>query len=177
LSRFMDLLEQIPPGKEEIPDILLKKLDIAATNLVTNQAGLCDIPEGAVKDDYVYEGIDTRNDGDFNPVRGDFEYPEEPEVNDRGQICGLPSFYYRFPIRAGDLWLCEYKEGFWELHTSFNEGYSVPLCNGSKKQMIEEGDRLINIRDKDGEEAYQEEIMKLRHEYMAEEPDEYGHYY
>lgn len=152
MSRFVDLLKQIPPGKEEIPDDLLKKLDIAAINLITNKAGQHDLPEAE---------------------RLNFAFEDLPEMYDWGGAWSRPDFYYRFPLEPGDIWLLKYKGDIWKLGVSFGGNPIVTFCEGSKKQMIEERHRLNDIKDKNGKEALEDEIMELMDDYTREDGRSY----
>jgi hypothetical protein len=153
----MDLLKQIPPGKEEIPEILLKKLDIAACNLIRNQSCLIDIPEERVKDDYQYEGQDTR-DG-YDPVRGDSEPFEGSDTFYRYSKWGLLD---KWPLQLGDLAIFKGKNtNYWYLGISFGSHPYVMFERGSKEEIFERAEKLNEYRETEGEEVFEDEIMRL----------------
>jgi hypothetical protein len=147
LSRFVDLLNQIPPGKEEIPEKLLKKLDIAASNLVRNDLGL--------------------NDELSEEERRNADYDNIPELYDRRGKWGLLD---KWPLKLGDLVIFRYeKTNYWNLGISFGSNPYVVLDCGSKKEILEEKEQLNKYRETEGEEAFQEEIMRLIDEDLRRE--------
>lgn len=138
MSRYLDLLKQIPLGKDEIPDVLLKKLDIAACNLVNSQAGQYDLSEE-----------ERREYADYEP----------PEVNDRRGIWGLLD---KWPLQLGDLVILRSKtSSFWYLGVCFGSNPYVIIEAGSKEEILKEEQRLNAYRETEGEEAFEEEIMRL----------------
>jgi len=139
LSRYLDLLKQIPPGKDEIPDGLLKKLDIAACNLVNSQAGQYDLSEE-----------ERREYADYD----DFAH-----VYDRGGRWGLLD---KWPLQLGDLVILRSKtSSFWYLGICFGSNPYAIIEGGSKEKILEEEQRLNEYRETEGEEAFEEEIMRL----------------
>ncbi len=138
MSRYLDLLKQIPPGNEEISEILIKKLNNAACALVNNQAGQYDLTEE-----------ERRDYADYEP----------PEMNDRMQKWGLLD---KWPLQLGELMICEDREHKeWLIGISFNSNPYLWFKSGSKKDIIELGNELIELRETEGEEAFQDEIMGL----------------
>ena len=139
MSRFVDLLKQIPQDNEEIPDVLLKKLDIAACNLVNSQAGQYDLTE---------------------EERREYAAYESPEVNDRKQKWGLLD---KWPLQLGSLAVFKEKTpNLWYLGICFGSNPYVVLEGGSKEEIFEKKKQLNEYRETEGEEAFEEEIMRLR---------------
>lgn len=138
MSRFVELLKQIPPGNEEISDNLLKKLDIAACNLVNSQAGQYDL------------SVEERREyADYEP----------PEANDRRGRWGLLD---KWPLQLGDLVILRSKTGsFWYLGICFGSNPYAILDAGSKEEILEEEQQLNEYRETEGEEAFEEAIMEL----------------
>lgn len=147
MSRFVNLLKEIPPGNEEIPEILLKQLDIAAYDLVRNQAGQYDITEEERR----------------NISGNDLE-----EVSGRYQKWGLLD---KFPLSVGELMIWPEENGKWALGLSFGANPRVELEIGSKERILELRRSLNEIRAEEGEEAYEEEIMRKRSRYLGEWDD------
>lgn len=138
MSRYVDLLKQIPPDNEEISEVLLKKLNNAACALVKNRSGQYDLTEE-----------ERREYADYEP----------PEVNDRKQKWGLLD---KWPVDMGDLWVCiEEISGDWCLGISVNSNPCVWFARGSKKHIQDLGKELNDIRETEGEEAFTTEIMSL----------------
>jgi hypothetical protein len=151
LSRFIELLKQIPPGKEEIPDKLLKQLDIAATGLIINQAGQYDLSEEERKE---YEA-----------------YDDSPEVYDKGGRWGLLD---RWPLHLGDLAVFVAREtNDWYLEISSESNPYMTLMRGSKRKILAEADRLNEFRKIEGEEAFEDEVMRMVDRHLKLEEDEY----
>ncbi len=139
MSRFVDLLKQIPQGNEEIPDVLLKKLDIAACNLVNSQAGQYDLTE---------------------EERREYAAYEPPEVNDRKQKWGLLD---KWPLQLGNIELFRDNKNrkIWYLGIRFDLNPPVVFERGFNYEIIERAERLTEYRKSEGEEAFEEEIMRL----------------
>ena len=139
MSRFVDLLKQIPQDNEEIPDVLLKKLDIAACNLVNSQAGQYDLTE---------------------EERREYAAYESPEVNDRKQKWGLLD---KWPLQLGNIELFRDNKNrkIWYLGIRFDLNPPVVFERGFNYEIIERAERLTEYRKSEGEEAFEEEIMRL----------------
>lgn len=104
MSKFLDLLKQIPPGDEEIPEDLYKKLDTAAINLLNNQT-VDAPPEGPKSDDYVYEG---RTELKYEPTREDHEPSEiDGPIEEYNQPWVLLD---RWPLKITDLTVFQTKD-------------------------------------------------------------------
>lgn len=157
----MDLIKQVP-SKGEIPDILLKQGSIAAANLLMSRS--VDAPEEEKKDDYLYEG-QTRIG--YDAVRSDLD----PWSASEGRLetitekrnwdnWGLSA---RFPLPIAEAVELYYDEidGWW-VGVRFGNNAPVTLAMGTKKAMIEEMNRINEIRDVDGIVAYENEIKALR---------------
>ena|SRR5271157_1099580 len=157
----MDLLKQVP-SKGEIPDVLLRRGSIAAANLLMNRS--VDVPEEEKKDDYLYEG-QTRIG--YDSVRSDLE----PWSASEGRLetitekrnwdnWGLSA---RFPLPIAEVVeIYNDKIDGWYVGVLFGNNAPVKLAIGTKKAMIAERDRINGIRDKEGVEAYEDEIKYLR---------------
>ena len=161
LSRFLDLIKQVP-SKGEIPDILLRKGSIAAANLLMNRSG--DVPEEEKKDDYLYEG-QTRVG--YDSVRSDLD-PWSASEGRLEAIAGKRNWANwglsaKFPLPIAESVELYYDniDGWW-VGVRFGDHSPVTLAIGTKKKMIEEKNRLNGIREKEGIEAYEEEIMRIR---------------
>jgi len=138
LSRYLDLLKQIPPGSKEISSVLLNKLDIAAWNLVNSQAGQYDLTEE-----------ERREYADYEP----------PEVNNRKQRWGLLD---KWPLQLGELAILKDKRtNYWNLAVCFGSNPYIVFEHGSKEEIFRREKRLNEYRETDGEEAFENEIMRL----------------
>ena len=157
----MDLLKKVP-SKGEIPDVLLRKGSIAAANLLMNRS--VDVTEEEKKDDYLYEG-QTRIG--YDAVRSDLEPWSVSEVGLEA-IAGKRNWNNwglsaRFPLPIAEAVELYYdKIDGWYIGVCFGDNAPVTLAIGTKKAMIEEMNRINGIRDKDGVEAYEDEIKYLR---------------
>jgi hypothetical protein len=172
LSRYTELLKQIPPGNKEPSEFLIKSLNAAAYNLITNKSGLYELSEE-----------ERRN------------IEELPEVMDRKQSWGLLN---KWPLEVGELmqWQAnsEVKERYlkvqenlkgkfvrdglsslpiWVLAVSFNQERYASLAVGSKEEIFAIVDGLERTREENGEEAYKEELMYLRDDYLSAYGGEY----
>ena len=161
LSRFLDLIKQVP-SKGEIPDILLRKGSIAAANLLMNRS--VDVPEEEKKDDYLYEG---RTRECYDSVRSDLD----PWSASEGRLEAITErrnwdnwgLSARFPLPIEEAVELYYdKIDGWYVGVCFGDNAPVTLAVGTKKEMIEEMNRINGIRDKEGVEAYEDEIKYLR---------------
>jgi hypothetical protein len=143
LSRYVDLLKQIPPGKEEISGNLLKQLNDAACNLLYNRAGQYDLTEE-----------ERREYADYEPL----------EVSDNGGRWGLLD---KWPLQLGDLTILRRKDKkYWYLGICFGSNPYVILECGTKEEIFERTEKLNKYRETEGEEAFENKIMYLldRHE-------------
>ena len=149
MSRYLDLLKQIPLGKEEIPEDLLKRLDNAAVGILRNCAGQHDLTE---------------------------EEREEYNISysgDNFDVCGPTgrwNFLDKWPLRLGRLViLVDNKKP--ELRylgiASGSNPYLILKC-GSKNEIHEEMERLIELRETSEEEVFEDEIMFLAGDYHAD---------
>ena len=139
MSRYLDLLKQIPPGKEEIPEVLLKQLNSAASSMISNRAGQYDLSED-----------DLRN----------YEYDQyDPDA------CSLPGRWGlldRWPLQLGDLVIFRSTDPeFWYLEISSGSNPNLMLKYGSKEEILVEEERLSEYRKTEGEEGFEDEIMRL----------------
>jgi hypothetical protein len=154
--RYIELLKQIPPGKEELPEVLLKKLDSAAFSLINNQAGQYD------PTDEEREACNADNPDDF------------PEISDWHGKWGLLD---RWPLKLGDLILYKSDEsGVWYLEINSGSSCNLVLESGSKHEMLTEMESLDEYREAKGEEAFEAEIMRLVDHYQRVKYDRYGEY-
>ena len=154
--RYIELLKQIPPGKEELPEVLLKKLDSAAFSLINNQAGQYD------PTDEEREACNADNPDDF------------PEISDWHGKWGLLD---RWPLKLGDLILYKSDEsGVWYLEINSGSSCNLVLESGSKHEMLKEMESLDEYREAKGEEAFEAEIMRLVDHYQRVRYDRYGEY-
>jgi hypothetical protein len=162
LGRYIDLLKQVPPGKAEIPEILLKKLDVAAINFINNKS--IDAPEEEKRDDYLYEG---QTKAGYAAVRSDldpwssFGIREDEDLDDD---CSIED-----EIPWATVWGSKRQSGQYYLGICAYDLFPLTLCSGSKEEMVEESYRLNKIRLTEGEEAYKNEIRNLRAEYERNE--------
>jgi hypothetical protein len=160
LSQFMDLLKQVPP-KGEIPDILLKKGNIAACNLLMNKT--VDAPEEEKRDDYGYEGQISER---YAPVRSDSEPFEGKQRFDGPQEWSLLD---RYPLQLGDIVILQAKDKiYWYLGISSCSNRYFVFERGSKEEIYKRAKELNEYREKEGEDAFEAEIMYLRDLYRGE---------
>lgn len=141
MSRYIDLLKQIPPGKGEIPENLLKQLDCAASSIMRSRAGQHDLTEEERQDyDISYN--------DYDP-----------------DACSPPGRWGlldRWPLQLGDLVIFRYKESdFWYLGINSRSNPDLMLKCGSKVEILEEMERLAEYRKTSEEEAFEDEVMRL----------------
>lgn len=154
--RYIELLKQIPPGKEELPEVLLKKLDSAAFSLINNQAGQYD------PTDEEREACNADNPDDF------------PEISDWHGKWGLLD---RWPLQLGDLIIYKGDEPRrWYLEINSGGSSNLVLESGSKQEMLKEMESLNEYREAEGEEAFEAEIMRLVDHYQRVRYDRYGEY-
>jgi len=143
VSRFLDLLKQIPPGKEEIPEVLLKQLDMAAYGLINSEAGQHDLSE-----------VERAEYDEFHSKLG----PEEPNSIRKGRW-GLLD---KWPLMLGDLAIFRSKDSeYWYLGISSGDNPCLMLKCGSKDEILEEEERLNEYRKTEGEESLEDEVMRL----------------
>jgi hypothetical protein len=157
----MDLLKQVP-SKGEIPDVLLRKGSIAAASLLMNRS--VDVPEEEKKDDYLYEGQIRAG---YDAVRSDLD-PWSASEGRLEAIAGKRNWdnwglSARFPLPIAETVeiYCDNVDD-WCVGVRFGDRSPVTLAIGTKKAMIEERNRINEIRDKEGIEAYEDEIKNLR---------------
>lgn len=141
MSRFMNLLKRIPPGKGEIPEVLLKQLDCAASSIINSRAGQYDITEE-----------DRQN--------YDISYNEyDPDACSPPGRWGLLD---KWPLQLGDLAIFKSEDSeFWYLGISSGSNPYLMLRCGSKEEILEEGERLNEYRKSEGEEGLEDEVMRL----------------
>lgn len=145
MSRYLDLLKQIPLGKEEIPDVLIKNLDAAASSLLRNHAGQYDLS------------------AEERQMYADYEPPDREEVEGGGNW-GLLD---RWPLELGGLVILKGKDtSYWYLGISISSNPYVTLERGSKEEIYERAKELDEYRKTEGEEAFKEEIMRLVDRYI-----------
>lgn len=157
MSRYLDLLKQIPPGNEETSEHLLKQLNIAASNLLSNQT--VDFPDGEKRDDYLYEGQISER---YDLVRADYD---SPEIDNRIGRWGLLK---EWPLDLGDLAIFRdtNNSNYWYLGICFGLNPYVMFERGSKDKIAKRAEQLNEYRESEGEEAFEEEIMYLIDLYM-----------
>jgi hypothetical protein len=149
----MDLLKQVPP-KGEIPDILLKKGNIAACNFLMNKT--VDAPEEGKRDDYGYEGQISER---YALVRSDLEPFEGLQTFHKPQKWGLLD---RWPLQLGDLVAFKGKNtNYWYLGVCFGLNPRVVFERGSREEIFERAKILNEYRETEGEAAFEDEIMYL----------------
>lgn len=150
LSRFLDLLKQLPKGKEEIPDDLLKRLDIAACNLVNSQDGQYDLSE---EERRVYSANDLQ------------------EVQNRP---GGPGLEKKFPMPLGEVVILRRRgDKDWYLGIRFGRAPYSLIRFGSKEKILNEEERLITLREEKGELAFEDEVMRLRDAFLDATDEEW----
>jgi len=148
LSRYLDLLKQIPPGKEEIPENLLKQLNSAAWSIMRSRSGQHDLTE------------EERQDYDISYSDYDPDACSPP---------GRWGLLDRWPLQLGDLVIFRYKESdFWYLGINSGSNPDLMLKCGSKVEILEEMERLAEYRKTSEEEAFEDEVMRLVDNYHRE---------
>jgi len=149
VSRFLDLLNQLPKCKGEIPEGLLKRLDAAAINLINNLDSQYDLPE---------------------EERRSYSADDLLEVQNRPGGRGLQG---KSPLPLGDLEVFKYEtDKFWYLRIRFGRAPYTMIRFGSEEEILAEEKRLNTLRETEGEEAFEDEVMRLIDVYMdAEMPE------
>lgn len=137
--RYIELLKQVPPGKEKIPEKLLKQLDIAACSFVNSLSEQYDLSEEE-REEYV-------------------NYDYAPYLYDRGGKWGLLD---KWPLQLEYLEIYKNEEtGLFYLEISSRSSSNMVLKSGSKYDVSEEAERLSKYREAEGEEAFEAEVMRL----------------
>jgi len=148
LSRYLDLLKQIPPGKEEIHEDLLKQLNSAAWSIMRSRAGQYDLTE---EDRQNYD----ISYNDYDP-----------------DACSTPGRWGlldKWPLRLGELVILKSEETeFWYLGINSGSNPNLMLKCGSKSEIFEEMERLTEFRKTSEEEIFENEIMHLVDNYRDE---------
>jgi len=148
LSRYLNLLKQIPPGKEEIPEDLLKQLDNAAVGMLRSRAGQHDLTE------------EERQDYDISYSNYDPDACSPP---------GRWGLLDKWPLRLGELVILKSEETeFWYLGINSGSNPNLMLKCGSKSEIFEEMERLTEFRKTSEEEIFENDIMHLVDNYRDE---------
>jgi len=142
VSDFMDLLMQIQEGNEEITDDLLKRLDYAATTLISRWNSGYDLHNSSEKE---WQKLVVREQNK----------PEYQDLQDET------------PFHVEDLEIVTYEnDNFWYLEACFESGSNVGIAFGTEDKIRNKVERLITLREEEGERAFGNEILRLRMNFL-----------